>query len=212
MWHRWLPWRYVVSRLAKARGFTDPIALMAHLQRFAQPAEVSEPIELLRAGVSFHARGLLNARTFQHNLDWVWPYWVERQFDPSDVAFVPRAFSITHVNLTHRNWTAVGQPDCDWLPVVDPRGLVTPLLDGWSLDAWVQPAHGEPLLPSRAEDTDQQLLMDGTLAVETRVRQDGAGLESVADVVWEGKQPCCRLRLRGSAREGGWLALAVRPA
>ena len=132
------------------------------------------------------------------------PEQLERQFNPHDPAFVPRAFSITHVNLTHRNWTAVGQPDCDWLPVVDPRGLVTPLLDGWSLDAWVVPARGEPLLPSRAEDAEQRLLMNGTLAVETRARQDGATLESVADVVWEGRQPCCRLRLRGSAREGGW--------
>jgi len=32
---------------------------------------VAEPIELLRAGVVFHARGLINARVIQHNLDWV---------------------------------------------------------------------------------------------------------------------------------------------
>jgi hypothetical protein len=71
---------------------------------------VSEPIELLRAGVVFHARGLINSRVIQHNLDWVWPYWIERQFDPNDVSFIPRAFSITHINLTHRNWTAIGYP------------------------------------------------------------------------------------------------------
>jgi chemotaxis methyl-accepting protein methylase len=31
----------------------------------------------------FHARGLVNAKAIQHNLDWVWPYWVERQFNPA---------------------------------------------------------------------------------------------------------------------------------
>src|SRR5262245_9058126 len=173
MWQRLLPWRFVVSRLARARGFIDPVALLAHLQRFAQPAEVSEPIELLRAGVAFHARGLLNARTFQHNLDWVWPFWVERQFDPHDPAFVPRAFSITHVNLTHRNWTAVGLPDLDWFPIVDPHGLLTPCFDGWSLDAWVLPAEGAPLFPSRCAGADQQLLLDGAVAVQTRARDAG---------------------------------------
>ena len=28
--------------------------------------------------------------------------------DPDDPAFLPRAFSITQINLTHRNWTALG--------------------------------------------------------------------------------------------------------
>jgi hypothetical protein len=81
----------------------------------------------------------LNSRVIQHNLDWVWPYWIERQFDPHDVSFIPRAFSITHINLTHRNWTALGYPDCPELPIVDPRGLLTPILDGWSLDGWLLP-------------------------------------------------------------------------
>ncbi len=126
VWTRWLPWRFVIRRLARAHGFLDPLALIAQLRRFAQPSEVGEPVELLRAGMVFHARGLINSRVLQHNLDWVWPYWVERQFDPKDDAFVPRAFSITQVNLTHRNWTAIGVPDCEALPIVDPRGLLTP--------------------------------------------------------------------------------------
>src|SRR5262249_22160298 len=87
MWLKWLPWRFLVSRLARSRGFIAPIALLSRLHRFAQPSEVTEPIELLRAGVLFHARGLINTRTIQHNLDWVWPFWVERQFNPRDVAF-----------------------------------------------------------------------------------------------------------------------------
>src|SRR5690349_12494753 len=116
MWLRWLPWRYIIRRAARSKGFLDPITIWTYLRRFAQPSEVGEPIELLRAGMVFHARGLMNSRAIQHNLDWVWPYWVERQFNPRDDAFVPRAFSITHINLTHRNWTAIGLPDCPALP------------------------------------------------------------------------------------------------
>ncbi len=73
------PWQWLVSYWAKAQGFVDPISLMAQLERFTQPAAVREPIELLRAGAAFHARGLINSRVIQHNLDWVWPYWVEQQ-------------------------------------------------------------------------------------------------------------------------------------
>ncbi|HXG09875.1 MAG TPA: hypothetical protein VNK04_08815 [Gemmataceae bacterium] len=211
MWIRWFPWRYVLSRLARSRGFIDPVALLSRLHRFAQPSEVTEPIELLRAGVVFHARGLINTRTIQHNLDWVWPFWVERQFNPRDIAFVPRAFSITHVNLTHRNWTAVGQPDCDWLPIVDPRGLVTPLFDGWSLDAWVITDDGKRLLPSRAEWAEQRLLLEDGPAVETSARQDGSELRSVVDVVWEGNKPCCRVQVSGRSAGRGWLVVAIRP-
>ena len=47
----------------------DPVTLLARLRGFAQPSEVAEPVELLRAGMIFHARGLVNAKAIQHNLD-----------------------------------------------------------------------------------------------------------------------------------------------
>lgn len=212
MLSKWIPWRWFVSRLARSRGFIDPFAVMARMRRFAQPAEVAAPIELLRAGLVFHARGLLNAQAIQHNLDWVWPFWVERQFDPHDPAFVPRAYSLTHVNLTHRNWTAVGLPDRDWMPIVDPRGLVTPLFDGWSIDAWVLADDGEQLLPSRAPTVEQQLLLDDGLACATQVSQGGCALRGRVEVVLEGDRPCCRVHYEGRAERGGFLALSIRPA
>ena len=180
IWLRWLPWRFAVSKLARRHGFLDPIALLARLRGFTQPSEVAEPIELLRAGVVLHARGLINSRVIQHNLDWVWPYWVERQFDPGDPAFIPRAFSITHINLSHRNWTAVGLPDCSELPIVDPRGLVTPHFDGWSLDGWIVADSGDAVLPSRAAKSRQRLILDDDLSVHTESNE--AGLSLATDV------------------------------
>ena len=137
MWLKWFPWKFMLKRVALAKGFVDPIMLLARFNRFAQPSEVWAPVELMRAGAVLHARGLINSQVIQHNLDWVWPYWVERQFDPLDLSFIPRAFSLTHINLTHRNWTAVGIPGFSELPLVDPRGLVMPFFDSWSIDSWV---------------------------------------------------------------------------
>ena len=57
-----LPTRFLVTRAARAYGFLDPVSLLASLRSFAQPSEVGEPIELLRAGMLFHARGLVNTK------------------------------------------------------------------------------------------------------------------------------------------------------
>ncbi|MBW7470722.1 hypothetical protein [Marinobacter sp. F4218] len=211
-WMKWLPWRYLVKHMAHRHGFLDPIALLGKLHGFAQPSEVGEPIELLRAGVVFHARGLINSRVIQHNLDWVWPYWVERQFDPTDAAFIPRAFSITHINLSNRNWTAVGQPDVEALPVVDPRGLLTPLYDGWSLDGWLLADDGRCLLPSRCRVSRQWQELGSNPCVVTESEMEGLKLISRARVVIEHGRPVCQLELEGHSDVSGSLVLSLRPA
>ncbi len=207
----WLPWKFVLRYVAQKHRFVDPINLLAYLHRFAQPSEVAEPIELLRAGVIFHARGLINSKAIQHNLDWIWPHWVVRQFNPRDKAFIPRAFSITHINLTHRNWTAVGLPDLDLYPLVDPRGMTTPLEDGWSLDGWVLTDDGRRLFPSRLDEVEQQLLYEENLVVETRAAHDGLELVSRVRLEPMDDTPHCRLRLEACADAPGWLVLALRP-
>lgn len=215
-WLQWLPWKFIIRYIARAHGFLDPIALLAHLHRFAQPSEVDEPIELLRAGVVFHARGLINSRVIQHNLDWVWPYWVERQFDPRNASFVPRAFSITHINLTHRNWTAIGWPDLDELPIVGPRGLLTPFLDEWSLDGWIVTEAGQVLLPSRAKSCTQRLMLDKHPAVITETNENNLYLETQAEVLLEAEKsgrsvPVCRMGIKARADTAAWMVVALRP-
>lgn len=211
-WMNWLPWRFTVRYVARKQGFMDPIALLARLHSFAQPSEVDVPIELVRAGVVFHARGLINGRVVQHNLDWVWPYWIERQFDPRDLSFVPRAFSITHINLTHRNWTALGHPDCEALPIVDPRGLVTPFYDGWSLDGWIMRADGTSLLPCRTTEVSQEQQFERGASVVTESRHEGMNLRSESWVELDGGKPVCRIRLTGSSNSDASLVLSLRPA
>jgi hypothetical protein len=203
--------RYLVTRLARAYGFLDPVTLLARLRRFAQASEVGEPIELLRAGMLFHARGLVNTKAIQHNLDWVWPYWVERQFNPRDPSFIPRAFSFSHINLTHRNWTAVGLPDVPYYPIVDPRGLVTPLFDGWSLDFWLFPATGRPLQPSKLPLFDQQLHVHQGVRVRSTGRRDELLLQSDVELVLQDQEPHCRVRVHAKGPVGTRLAVMLRP-
>ena len=210
-WLKWLPWRFIVSRAARQQGFLDPIELMAKLRGLAQPSEVNEPVELLRAGLVFHARGLINTKVIQHNLDWIWPYWIERQFDPRDPAFIPRAFSISHINLTHRNWTAVGHPDCEELPIVDPRGLLTPFLDSWSIDCWIVSADGRRLLPSRTPATEQWQELERGSAIVTRSSAAGLGLTTRTEVHAADGEAHCQLSATASADSAAWLVISLRP-
>lgn len=208
----WLLWKYLLKRAARSYDIIDPFAFLARLQRFSEPSEVQEPIELLRAGIIFHARGLINTRAIQHNLDWVWPYWVERQFDPQDVSFIPRGFSFSHVNLTHRNWTAVGLPNLPLYPIVDPRGLVTPCHDGWSIDFWIVDHQGNSLLPSRLKGAEQRWTGEENSGLRTVCDKGTMHLSSVISLradsssgVW------LQMRVRGRSAADGWLVIALRP-
>jgi hypothetical protein len=209
---KWLPWKFILKKAAKTYGFLDPFILLARIRRFAQPSEVHEPIELMRAGVIFHARGLINTRVIQYNLDWVWPYWVEKQFRPRDHSFIPRGFSFSHVNLTHRNWTALGHPEIPHYPIVDPRGLVTPYMDGWSIDFWMLSAGRDLLIPAQIDQVDQHLDMQpDRLSVCTQSEKGGSRLHTAVWVGQDQGEYQTTIRVRGMAEEDGWLVMSLRP-
>ncbi len=215
MWNKWAPLRYIISKAAARKGFIDPIEFLARLRSFTQPSEVGEPIELLRAGVIFHARGLINSKVIQHNLDWVWPYWIEKQYDPRSDSFIPRAFSASHINLSHRNWTAIGYPDSEQLPLVDPRGLLTPFYDSWSLDAWILSEDGSELLPSKTEDCEQILGTEIPVSVTTRVSAGPLELTTTCFVELftehEPHKAQCVMQLNASSDRVASLVLSLRP-
>lgn len=196
---------------AKHHGFIDPIHLLAQLERFTQPASVREPIELLRAGALFHARGLINSRVIQHNLDWVWPYWVEQQYNPLSAAFIPRAFSLTHVNLTHRNWTALGLPHQPDYPIVDPRGLCTPHYDGFSVDIWLRTEQGQWLLPSRSECCQQQLRFNHGLSICTHILDKSHHLKWQQQLIPSADGLCCQWLVHAYSHRPACVYVVLRP-
>ncbi len=211
MWWKWFPWRFLVRYAARSQGLVDPIKILSQLQNFAQPSEVAAPMELVRSGVVLHARGLVNSLAIQHNLDWIWPYWVECQYNPRNEAFIPRSFSLTQINLTHRNWTALGVPDGIELPLVDPRGLVTPHYDSWSIDVWIIPNEGEPLIPSRLAVVSQKLVMDGGLCVITESHLDKLRLQIKVKVIGSAQSLVCQIQVEGFANQAAWLVISLRP-
>ena len=98
-------------------------------------------------------------------MDWIFPYWAEQQYNPQSKSFIPRSHLGLSMNITHRNWTAVGNPDCEIEPIVDPRGLVMPFKNSWSIDVWLM-VDDEIFFPSRSEKCGQNLIAD-VPAVET---------------------------------------------
>ncbi len=138
------------------------------------------PTELIPLNAIQLARGLLNYTALQSLPGWVFPYWAERQFDPSDPAFIPRSHLGLSINITGRNWTAVGSPACPVEPVVDPRGAVMAFRNRWSLDVWVKSAEGV-FFPSRHPGVHQQLL-DGLPLVQTRFECGGLRVEEITYV------------------------------
>lgn len=205
------PWKFVLQKLARSQGFVDPIRLLSKFNQFAQPSEIVAPLELIRAGVALHARGLINSQVIQHNLDWIWPYWVERQFDPLDSSFIPRAFSITHINLTHRNWTAVGLPGCAETPLIDPRGLLMPFYDSWSLDVWLITDSGESLIPSRMKETKQWVEINHAFSLNTECNENGMRVKTKVQAITVNDEHICRLTASCQSNSSGWMVIALRP-
>ncbi len=203
--------KYLLRKVARSYGIIDPVSVVNQLEKFAEPSEIDVPLELLRAGIIFHARGLINTKAIQHNLDWVWPYWVERQFDPEDVSFIPRAFSFTHVNLTHRNWTAVGLPDIPLYPLVDPRGLVTPFYDGWSIDFWIIDEKNRQLFPSRLPSVDQQWVKRANPSLMTVCEQEAMCLATMVSMSLEEGIPRLKVTVQAVSDLTGRLVVALRP-
>lgn len=208
----WLPWKFVIRKLARAHGFLDPITIWSYFQKFAQPSEVAGPIELIRDSAVFHARGLINCRAIPQNQDWVWPWWINQQFNPENPTFIPRAFSLTYVNLTHRNWTAVGQPDCPYYPLTDPAGLVTPHLDSWSIDFFLVDKTNHLYAPSRLKHPPKQRIQaDDSLCVETSHDFFGDVMTAHTRMVIENGRPFCQVKIHAEGMTARCLIVSVRP-
>ena len=160
--------RRVMGRL---RIDDDTVRHLTTFQRLGETVEVQLPGELVPIGARTVFRALRTRAAAQICADWVWPYWLERQLEPDSPAFVPRGHLPFLTNVTQRNWTAVGNVDSVWEAIVDPRGLVTPWNDGWSLDWWIG-ADDRWHVPAR-DTAVRQRLLGAAPVVETAMRVPG---------------------------------------
>jgi hypothetical protein len=205
---------FVLRRLMGRLRITDDVVRhLTTFQRLGETVEVELPGELMPIGARTVFRALRTRGAAQIGPDWVWPYWLDRQLDPASPAFVPRGHLPFLTNMTHRNWTAVGNLDSPWEAIVDPRGLVTPWFDGWSLDWWVG-ADDRWHLPSREVAVRQRLVAD-TPVVETAMRVPGGDVVERVYAVRrssaEGGGELVIAEVENATRVPVALALAVRP-
>ena len=205
---------FVLRRLMGRLQITDDVVRhLTTFQRLGETVEVELPGELMPIGARTVFRALRTRGAAQIGPDWVWPYWLERQLDPGSPAFVPRGHLPFLTNVTHRNWTAVGNLDSPWEAIVDPRGLVTPWFDGWSLDWWVG-ADDRWHVPSRELNVRQRLVGDAPV-VETAMRVPGGDVVERVYAVRrssaDGGGELVVAEIENAASVPVALALAVRP-
>ena len=167
------------------------------------------PTELIPMNSIQLSRGLLNFTLLQTMRAWVLPYWAEQQYDPTSASFVPRSHLGLSINVTHRNWTAIGNPHCPIEPVVDPRGLLTPFRNGWSIDVWIV-VDGTAFFPSRF-NTVEQRLVDNLPIVRTQFTM--GDVELVLTAYTRGNHTFHQARVNSHSRQkrSCTIAFAVRP-
>jgi hypothetical protein len=205
---------WMLHRLMGRLRITDDVVRhLSTFQRLGEDVEVELPSELMPVGARTVFRALRTRAAAQISPDWVWPYWLERQLDPTSPAFVPRGHLPFLTNLTHRNWTAIGNLDSPWEAIVDPRGLVTPWYDGWSLDWWIG-ADDRWHLPSR-EVGVRQRLVGASPVVETAMSiPSGDALHrayAVRRSSAEGGGELVVVEVENASKAPVAVALAVRP-
>jgi hypothetical protein len=195
--------------LGRFRITEDITRHLTTFQRLGEHFEVESPGEMLPVGARTVFRALRTRSAAQIGTDWVWPYWLERQLDPASPAFVPRGHLPFLTNVTARNWTAVGNLGSRVEAIVDPRGLVTPWFDGWSLDWWIG-ADDRWHLPSREVAVRQRLLLDAPV-VETAMRVPGGDAVQRVYGVQDREGELVVIEIENRSRLPFAVALAVRP-
>ncbi|HEX4979417.1 MAG TPA: hypothetical protein VFV35_05060 [Acidimicrobiales bacterium] len=198
--------------MGRLRITDDVVRHLTTAQRLGETVEVELPRELLPIGARTVFRAVRTRAAAQLGVDWVWPYWLQRQLDPRSPAFVPRGHLPVLTNVTSRDWTMIGTVASDRKAIVDPRGLLTPWYDGWSLDWWVgagdAPDH-RWFVPSR-ETAVRQRLYEQTPVVDTKMRVPGGDVLHRVFAVAE-DEPLVVVEITNRTPSPIAVALAVRP-
>jgi hypothetical protein len=196
--------------MGRMRIDDDIVRHLSTFQRLGEKLDLESPGELLPIGARTVFRALRTRAAAQIGPDWVWPYWLENQLDPTSPAFVPRGHLPFLTNVTARNWTAIGNVASTWEPIVDPRGLVTTWFDGWSLDWWIG-ADDRWYVPSREKPSRmRQQLLDASPVVETSMRiPSGEAVHRAYTIV--GEDELAIVEIENRSRVPFAVAFAVRP-
>jgi hypothetical protein len=125
--------------------------------------------------------GANNMLAVHTNRNWVWPLWIEEQWQPRSSAFIPTGAGLLGANLSRRNWTSLGHSDSPQECMVDPVGMITVQPHSWSLLPYVR-IKGQLQAPPYLQERVTQCLSDDILpVVESRYPElDGVTWTSTA--------------------------------
>ncbi|MCS7204853.1 MAG: hypothetical protein NZ853_04080 [Leptospiraceae bacterium] len=98
------------------------------------PKKAEFPSENLPLASRVIASGMWNYCFFQFYRNFIGPYWVERQYNPKDPSFIPRASSMLSLNLTHRNWFGFRGPNSSSFSIIDPAGAFSPVIGYYTIE------------------------------------------------------------------------------
>jgi len=178
--------------------------------RLTNPAAAALPSENLPLASRVIATGMWNYCFFQFYRHFAGPYWVERQYNPKDPSFIPRAGSFLSVNLTHRNWTGLRSPDYSGFSIVDPAGALSPIAGSCSIELALL-ENGKLLLPSRGDVKIRQSLHDDQPIPVTEYLTDKTTLRwSCAGMLSQSERLLSLIEYETAAKELE-LIVAIRP-
>ncbi|MDH5654951.1 MAG: hypothetical protein OEZ34_03525 [Spirochaetia bacterium] len=170
----------ILNRGAKFFGLHPDVGnLLSGSFRLTNPASAAFPTENLPLASRVIASGMWNYCFFQFYRHFAGPYWVEKQYNPEDPSFIPRAGSMLSVNLTNRDWMGFRSPAGKHHAMVDPSGALSPVIGYYSIETALK-ENGMLRLASKGElEIRQSLLGDLPIPV-TEYRSKSATLKWTA--------------------------------
>lgn len=188
----------------------DVVRLITGGFRLTNPSSALFPSENLPLASRVIASGMWNYCFFQFYQNFAGPYWVERQYNPRDDSFIPRAGSLMSLNLTHRNWCGFRGPSAISFGMVDPAGALSPVIGFYSIEVALE-HDGTVYLPTRGEVKVSQRLQDDLPVPVTVYAKGGVRLQWSVTGDPAGEGAVLSLLDVDCKTEGWTLLLSVRP-
>lgn len=150
----------------KATGKSWLVPYVKSIHWIGKPTAVGGSTALIDQALWVLLSGVNNILAVHTNRNWVWPLWIEEQWQPNSKSFIPTGAGILGANLSRRNWTSLGHERSASECMVDPVGMVSVAAHAWSVLPYVK-VDGELYAPPYLCDQARQTLSDGTLPVVT---------------------------------------------
>lgn len=191
----------------RLRLHPDVDSLILGGYRLTNPSNALVPAENITFASRVIASGMWNYCFFQFYRHFAGPYWVERQYNPEDPSFIPRANSMLSLNLTHRTWLGFRSARGRYFSLLDPAGAISPVVGYYSLE-FAEKTGNRLRLPARGEWKTEHRLPRGVPVprvryrsshLELRVRMSGAAQDLVL------------ISLRAKAQSDTECLIALRP-